>query len=277
MKIILDKELTYKDAIQYSLRAYNQSQIGVTEKEEFFIYIFENNALQGALSTSKGWDYVSYDELFYSNIDILKALHNEAVLHYKNTVTGYQFNSHIKEDINDFLSIGFSVLGKLDDFPIGFQKHYLVQYDEVILPCKRYEVITSQTKIEAYDAIQQERINEFKTKYQINDHKTEFNYVALEDEEFLGGVYSFLQEDYIYVSLLVVMEKHRGKDIGTLLMKAVEEQASILEVRNIYLGTASFQALDFYQKLGYKVVMTQDDYPKGHQVYTLHKEISVDK
>lgn len=263
--------------IQNYLRIYNQSQIGVKEGKEYHIYIFENDVLIGALSTSLGWDNVTYDALFYSNIDILKALHNEAITYYKDIAVGYQFSSHIEQDINDFISIGFQTLGTFNDFPKGYQKHFFILKEPIVLPCQTYKVITSEVKIEEHDLIQQERINEYKTRYHINDQKVEFNYVALDNEEFCGGVYSFFKEDYIYISLLLVMEKHRGKNLGTKLMKKVEEQASILGTNNLYVGTASFQALDFYKKLGYSVVMTQEDYPKGHKVYTLYKQINIDK
>ncbi len=274
--IILDKKLIYLDKITQSLRAYNFSQIGEKEKKTFYIYILENNILQGALYTSMGWDYVSYDKSYYENIDILKALHNEAVNYYQDTVTAFQHKAHIQNEINDFLSLGFQVKASLPDFPKGYNKQFLELTNLNNLPCNKYEVISSDTELIEYKEQLHEKEKEFLKKYNISNEKLEFNYVALDKDVFQGGVYSFYQEDYIYISLLVVKDEYKNQNIGTDLMLKVEEQARTLNCNNLYVGTASFQALDFYKKLGYTVILEQDDYPKGHKVFTLHKQINID-
>lgn len=276
MKIIHDKELKYKESIQNNLRAYNKTQTGEKVYEEYYIYLFEDNALQGALNTSMGWDYVSYEKMFYHNIDILKALHNEAIIKFKDSVVGFQYNTHVVTRLNDLYTLGFTKKGELLDFPKGHTKTYLTLQNFNVLPTKEYRIITNPKPIEEYETILTQKVDEYNKQNNIDQTKSEYNFVALDDDKFAGGVYAVLQEDYMYISLLLVKEEYRKQNLGTKLMKKVEDLTKNIKVENIYLGTASFQAFEFYQKLGYKLVMSWDDYPKGHQVYTLHKRIKID-
>ena len=57
------------------------------------------------------------------------------------------------------------------------------------------------------------------------------------------------------------------------LMRAVETEATARNCRQIVLQTHDFQALGFYQKLGFDVVGRVGDYPQGHQYLTLVKHL----
>ena len=276
MNIIKDTKLRYLEEIRMTLRAYNNSQIGVREHNNYYVYLVEGKTLLGAIQASFGWDYVTYDKVYYQNIDILKALHNEVIKRYKD-VTAFQYMSYIQNEVNDFITIGYEVVSSLPDFPKGHQMNFLVLNNLLELPCENYSIITSENELLEYKEIIDIKEQEFFHKYNINNQKVEFNYVALDNDTFLGGIYSYLQYDYIYISLLVVKDEHRSLQLGSKLMKKVEEEALLLGTKNIYVGTASFQALDFYKKLGYKLIITLDNYPKGHQVYTLYKHLNIDK
>ena len=56
-------------------------------------------------------------------------------------------------------------------------------------------------------------------------------------------------------------------------MKRAEELAVEQGCNTIYLDTFDFQAPGFYEKLGFKVFGTLQDYPTGHQRFYLVKQI----
>jgi GNAT superfamily N-acetyltransferase len=69
---------------------------------------------------------------------------------------------------------------------------------------------------------------------------------------------------WMFVSLLWVSERYRGKGFGVSLMQAAEAEARNRGVRNVYLDSFSFQAPPFYAKLGYREFGRLKDFPVGH-------------
>jgi GNAT superfamily N-acetyltransferase len=69
---------------------------------------------------------------------------------------------------------------------------------------------------------------------------------------------------WMFVSLLWVSERHRGKGWGSSLIEAAEAEARNRGVRNVYLDSFSFQAPDFYAKLGYREFGRLKEFPAGY-------------
>jgi GNAT superfamily N-acetyltransferase len=67
------------------------------------------------------------------------------------------------------------------------------------------------------------------------------------------------------IKLLWIREDERGRGLGAQLMAAAEEEALRRGCTQAVLSTHSFQAPDFYRRLGYKEAGFIADYPKGHQ------------
>ena len=59
-------------------------------------------------------------------------------------------------------------------------------------------------------------------------------------------------------------------------MQSAQHEAHLRGCRHAYLDTFDFQALGFYQKLGYELFGHLDDYPPGHTKYFLQKRRLVD-
>ncbi len=78
---------------------------------------------------------------------------------------------------------------------------------------------------------------------------------------------------WLYVSNLWVAESLRGQGYGRELMLRAEQEAVRRGCRHAYLDTFDFQALGFYQKLGYEIFGTLPDFPAGHSRYFLNKRI----
>lgn len=79
---------------------------------------------------------------------------------------------------------------------------------------------------------------------------------------------------WLHVSVVWVDERLRGQGFGTQLVNAMEAEAIRRGCRGAYLDTFSYQARPFYEKLGYEVFGTLDDYPAGHQRFYMRKKLS---
>ena len=79
------------------------------------------------------------------------------------------------------------------------------------------------------------------------------------------------QWNWLFIKLLWVSEELRGQGFGRALMSSAEQEALARGCTNIYLDTFSFQARDFYERLGYEVFGQLTDFPPGHKRYFLQK------
>lgn len=95
-----------------------------------------------------------------------------------------------------------------------------------------------------------------------------------EKGENLGGLLGYVWSDWLYIAILWVDEALRGKGHATRLMDAAEDYARRRGCHSASLDTHSFQARPFYEKRGYEVFATLDDYPKGHKKFFLKKKLS---
>lgn len=88
-------------------------------------------------------------------------------------------------------------------------------------------------------------------------------YEVHEDGEYLGGLAARFASDlkWVYVELLAVAEAGRGKGIGTKLMTRMEADARLRGMQGIWLDTYSFQAPEFYKRLGFSEFGRIDGYP----------------
>ena len=75
--------------------------------------------------------------------------------------------------------------------------------------------------------------------------------VLHEGETIVGGLWGRLMFRWLFIELLVVPERFRGRDLGTTLMARAETFAREHDAIGIWLDSFSFQAPQFYEKLGY--------------------------
>ena len=94
-----------------------------------------------------------------------------------------------------------------------------------------------------------------------------------DDEKIVGGVRASLWGRATHIDALWIQEDYRGQSLGSRLMKAIEEYAAAHHHPLVYLETASFQALPFYQGLGYLVFGELPEISKGETLFFLKKEI----
>ena len=92
----------------------------------------------------------------------------------------------------------------------------------------------------------------------------------------VGGVHGNYSPTgrWLYVDTLWVSERARGGGYGARLMQLVEREAVARGCTDAYLSTFSFQAPEFYRKLGYAVFGELEDFPPGHKRYFLKKKLT---
>ena len=86
-----------------------------------------------------------------------------------------------------------------------------------------------------------------------------------------GGAYGASVWDWVHIKFLWVHPDHRQAGLGTRIMREVEEEAVRRGCIGIHLDTYSFQALRFYQKIGFEVFGQVDEHPRGHKRHYLKK------
>ncbi len=74
-----------------------------------------------------------------------------------------------------------------------------------------------------------------------------------ENKQIVGGLKGYCYGNALFVDILFMDEQLRGKGYGTQLMKLAEQEAKRNACDFVHLDTFSFQALPFYQKLGYTI------------------------
>ena len=75
----------------------------------------------------------------------------------------------------------------------------------------------------------------------------------------------------LYIDVLFVDERHRGQQLGSLLLRKVEAEAKSMGASLSHLDTFDWQAKDFYLKQGYEVFGILEGCPEGHKRYYLKK------
>lgn len=88
-----------------------------------------------------------------------------------------------------------------------------------------------------------------------------------------AGLYGFSWGGCCEVKSLWVDEARRGHGLGTRLLQTAETEARTRGCDLVVLDTHSFQAPDFYRKLGYEVVGVVEGYPRGEQKLTFRKPL----
>jgi GNAT superfamily N-acetyltransferase len=94
-----------------------------------------------------------------------------------------------------------------------------------------------------------------------------------DSDEIVGGVYAETWLTHLHGHLLFVPEEMRGMGVGQKLVMEAEAEAIRRGCRTSVLDTYSFQARGFYERLGYSVFATLDDYPDGMSRFYMKKQL----
>ena len=89
----------------------------------------------------------------------------------------------------------------------------------------------------------------------------------------IGGLLGHLRWRWVYVAKLWLPDELRGRGVGTRVMEEVESYARHRDCLGIYLDTFEYQALPFYEKLGYEQFGVLEGYPPGYKQFHLRKRM----
>mgnify|MGYP000493816467 CR=1 FL=1 len=87
----------------------------------------------------------------------------------------------------------------------------------------------------------------------------------------VGGALGEIGCDWLYIRVLVVQESLRGRGMGSEMLKIVEQEGQKQGCVGVHLETLEFAAKSFYERQGYVIFATQNNYPKGHTRYFMQK------
>ena len=99
-------------------------------------------------------------------------------------------------------------------------------------------------------------------------------YVRDDKGAMLGGLIGVRKGDWLNIDFLWVSDSVRGSGVGSQIIKTAEDEARRQGCKHALVDTVSFQARPFYEKQGYRLQMSLQDYPyAGMQRHYLAKAL----
>ena len=121
-------------------------------------------------------------------------------------------------------------------------------------------------------------INEAFTDYAVTNNVAlnfeEYWFVAEDDSgEIIGTITGRAYYNEVHIGDLIIDKRFRRQNIGTKLVRAVEEDYKNKGFDKITLTTFGFQAPDFYKKLGYSLEFVREDKDPKLSKYFYYKAL----
>ncbi|MBO6153925.1 MAG: GNAT family N-acetyltransferase [Lachnospiraceae bacterium] len=98
-------------------------------------------------------------------------------------------------------------------------------------------------------------------------------YLENENGNKQAGLTADIFGNWLCIHYLFVSERLRGHGVGKELVIAAENEAIMRGCKYSFVDTFSFQAPEFYSKLGYKEVFSLQEYPYTGARYYYTKEL----
>ena len=95
-----------------------------------------------------------------------------------------------------------------------------------------------------------------------------------EQSQLIGGLLGGTYWGWLVIEILWIAKEARGRGYGKKMVQMAEQEAIKRGCRHAHLDTMSFQAPDFYIKLGYSVFGKLENMPVGHTRYYLQKSLN---
>lgn len=107
-------------------------------------------------------------------------------------------------------------------------------------------------------------------------HDEKFNaiaFVANKKRFFLGAIVVELFWGALHIKYIYVEDKYRGHGVGTQLMENALKYGRDNKCPFAFVETMSFQALEFYQKMGFALEFTRSGYKHETSFHYLRKAL----
>lgn len=98
-------------------------------------------------------------------------------------------------------------------------------------------------------------------------------FVANDKGYFAGAIVVELFWGALHVKYIYVDDEYRGKGVGSKLMDCALKYGQSNRCPFAFVETMSFQALDFYRKVGFELEFTRSGYKHGTSFHYLRKPL----
>jgi ribosomal protein S18 acetylase RimI-like enzyme len=101
-----------------------------------------------------------------------------------------------------------------------------------------------------------------------------FSIYIKDNNKIIGGISGLLFVNHdCWVHLVIVDKEFRNNGLGSKMFDKLEEFVRANNCTNIRLETGDFQAKEFYEQHGFKVVATLDKSFLGHTMYIMQQQL----
>ncbi len=110
---------------------------------------------------------------------------------------------------------------------------------------------------------------------QANGETPDYLVATVKDDggKLVGGLLGATYLGWLQIQVVWLDDSVRGQGYGSELMAIAEREGLRRGVQHVFVETLSFQALPFYEKLGYTVFSRLADFPPGGARYALTKKL----
>lgn len=91
--------------------------------------------------------------------------------------------------------------------------------------------------------------------------------------QLVGGISAAVNWNWLQIQLVWISPVLRRTGLGSKLLGEIERAGKERGCTNAHLDTFSYQARPFYERHGYELFATLDDYPSGQQRFYLRKRL----
>lgn len=177
------------------------------------------------------------------------------------------------QDKGFFDKRGFNIRTEESGWPKGHTHYMMTKNPEMNGVKSDYEILPG-SKADA--ELLERKLEEFNEARVPSLHEYESFAMKLADADgvMLGGFTAGVNgRNVACLDEVWVDEKLRKRGLGSALVAEAEREAGARGADIMVLGTFSFQARGFYEKLGYFVTGELTDYPKGHSWFRMIKPL----
>lgn len=142
-----------------------------------------------------------------------------------------------------------------------FEEGYYLERQEEPVPQDQSQVLFDGISEDAAKKKGMERMQPFRV------------YIKDSNQSVVGGATGTTLYGCLYVDMLWVVESIRNRGFGKKIMEEAEKIARERKCTFATLNTMDWEALSFYEKLGYRIEFIREGYAKASKMYMLRKEL----
>lgn len=137
------------------------------------------------------------------------------------------------------------------------------------------KIIIREKEDKERDAIVENILEAYDKPFNEGITEKDVSFFIEEDDKVIGGLLGAVYGDYFEIGTLAILEEHRQKGYGEMLLKKAEEYGREQGCVYALLYTTDYQGETYYPKFGYEIISSVIDYPvEGMKVLCYRKTIN---